>query len=99
MAKDPQRREMILQALQESRLEALISFSPTEILLLTGYWPVMGTSLAICTREGGLCAVVPEDEMDLAMSTSDAELFPYTPETLEHLEPLTEVRVEPVKKL
>jgi len=51
---------MIIHAVQESRLAALPSFSPTEILLLTGYWPVMGTSLAICTREGNVCAVVPD---------------------------------------
>ena len=99
MAKDPQRRELILHALQESRLEALVSFSPTEVLLLTGYWPVMGASLAICTRDGGHYAVVPEDELDLAISTSDAEFFPYTPASLDHLEALTEVLVDPVKKL
>jgi hypothetical protein len=40
MTKDTQRRELILHALQESRLEALASFFLTEVLLLTGYWPV-----------------------------------------------------------
>jgi Xaa-Pro aminopeptidase len=99
MAKDAQRRKMILHELQASRLEALASFSSTEVLLLTGYWPVMGTSLAICTREGGVCAVIPEDELELAASTSDVEFFPYKPESLEHLEPLTDVLADPVKNV
>jgi Xaa-Pro aminopeptidase len=99
MAKDPQRREMILHELEASRLEALVSFSPTEVLLLTGYWPVMGTSLAICTRDGGVCAVIPEDELQLATSTSDAEFFSYKPATLEHLDPVTEALLDPVKNV
>ncbi|MGB9415559.1 MAG: Xaa-Pro peptidase family protein, partial [Acidobacteriaceae bacterium] len=99
MAKDAQRRKMILHELQASRLEALASFSSTEVLLLTGYWPVMGTSLAICTRERGVCAVIPEDELELAASTSDVEFFAYKPESLEHLEPLTDVLADPVKNV
>ena len=98
MAKDPQRRDMILQALQESRLEALASFSPTEVLLLTGYWPVMGMSLAICTRKGEVCAIVPEDELELAKATSDVEFFTYRPETLDRLEPFTEAFSQPDKE-
>jgi Xaa-Pro aminopeptidase len=99
MAKDPQRREMILHELEASRLEALVSFSPTEVLLLTGYWPVMGTSLAICTRDGRVCAVIPEDELELATSTSDAEVFTYKPSTLEHLDAVTEALLDPVKNV
>lgn len=99
MAKDPQRREMILHALQESRLEALASFSPTEVLLLTGYWPVMGASLAVCTREGDVCGIVPKDELELAETTSDAEFFAYEPQTLRRLISLTEALVDPVTKL
>ena len=99
MAKDARRREMILHELQTSRLEALASFSSTEVLLLTSYWPVMGTSLAVCTREGGVCAIVPEDELELAKTTSDAEFFTYEPANLQRLEPLTEALVDPVKKL
>jgi Xaa-Pro aminopeptidase len=99
MARDPQRREMILDELEASGLEALISVSPTEVLLLTGYWPVMGTSLAICTRDGGRCVVIPKDELELATATSDAEFLTYEPSTLEHLEPLAEVLQGPVKKV
>ena len=99
MAKDPQRRDMILQALQESRLEAMDSFSPAEVLLLTGYWPVMGTSVAFCTRKGELCAIVPQDELELAKATSDAEFFTYRPGTLDRLVPSTEALVGPIKSL
>jgi Xaa-Pro aminopeptidase len=99
MAKDPQRRDMILQALQESRLEALDSLFPAEVLLLTGCWPVMGTSVAFCTRKGELCAIVPEDELELAKATSDAEFFTYRPGTLDRFVPFTEALVGPIKSL
>lgn len=39
---------------------------PSNVLLLTGYWPVMGTSLAICIRGGPTTLIVPEDEVELA---------------------------------
>lgn len=99
MANDPQRREAIIQALSRSSLDALAAFSPSSVLLLTGYWPVMGASFAIFTREGVVCAVVPEDEMELAQATSGAELFPYCPASLHHLTPFTESLTDPLKGL
>jgi hypothetical protein len=99
MAKDPQRREMILHALQESRLEALASFLPTEVLLLTGYAPVMEASLAVCTRQGNLCGIIPKDELELGETTSHAEFFAYESQTLRRLTSLSEALVHPVTKL
>lgn len=88
---------MILQALQESRLEALASFSSTELLLQTGYCPVMGRSVAVCTRKGDFFGHCPEDELAFAKSTSDAKFFTYRPETLDRLVPFTEVLGGPIK--
>jgi Xaa-Pro aminopeptidase len=99
MAKDSQRRDMILQTLQESRLEAFASFSTTGVLLLTGYWPVMGTSIAFCSRKGELCVIVPEDELEFAKATSDTEFFAYKPATLDRVVPFTGSLVGPIKGL
>ena len=99
MAIDPQRRDAILQAIQESQLQALASISPPELLLLTGYWPVMGASLAVVTREGDVCAIVPEDELDLALGTSNANFTAYRPHSLDCLTRCSEALVERVKQL
>jgi Xaa-Pro aminopeptidase len=85
MAIDKERRDEVLQAIEGSDLQALACFSASEVLLLTGYWPVMGWSFAIVTRDGQACAIVPEDELELAQSTSDVEFIPYRPARLDRL--------------
>ena len=58
MAIDSQRRAAIVEALKASQLQAVASSSPQEVLLLTGYRPVMGASLALVTRDGEVCALI-----------------------------------------
>lgn len=99
MAVDPQRHAAILAALGDTGLDALVSLSPTEVLLVTGYWPVMGSSLAVFTRGGEVLAIVPEDELELAQATSNAQFIVYKPHSLDTLTPATEALVEPLKEL
>ena len=74
----------------------LICSSPTEVLLLTGYWPVMGSSLAIFTSSGDARVIVPEDEVELAEKTSSAEIVPYKPAGLHTLESPLQLLKEPL---
>lgn len=99
MAIDPERRASLVAAMQASQLQALASISPPEVLLLTGYWPVMGASLAIVTRDGEALAIVPEDEADLALATSDANVTTYRPHDLERLTKSSEALLEPLQQL
>ena len=99
MAIDAQRRAAIVKALQESPLQAVASVSPQEVLLLTGYWPVMGASLAVVTRDGDVCAIVPEDELELARATSNADVTAYQPHSLDSLTKCSEALIEPLKRL
>jgi Xaa-Pro aminopeptidase len=99
MASDPQRHNSILREIEGSEFAALASFSPTEVLLLTGYWPVMGSSLAIFTRAGDVCGIVPEDEMELARATSDAEFISYKPGSLHRISTSADALLEPLKDL
>ncbi len=99
MAIDSQRRATIVEALKASQLQALATVSPQEVLLLTGYWPVMGASLALVTRDGEVCAVVPEDELDLARATSNANVTTYQPHSLDNLLKCSEALIEPLKRL
>ena len=86
MAVDSERMTRIAAALTEARLDALICSSATEVLLLTGFWPVMGNSVAICTSHGEVQVIVPEDELELAQLTSSCQIHPYRPGGLDTLE-------------
>lgn len=99
MSVDPQRRASVIAAMEGAQLQALATVSPPEVLLLTGYWPVMGASLAIATRGGDVCAIVPEDELDLALATSGAKITAYQPHTLDCLTKASEALTEPLRKL
>lgn len=83
MAIDKQRRESIIEAMRETSLQLLACFSPPEVLLLTGYWPVMGASLAVFTRSGQAFCIIPEDELELAKATSNANFLAYQPHSLD----------------
>ena len=99
MARDPERNQIIRAALASTNLRALVCFSPENVLLLSGYWPVMGSSIAIFECNGRVTVVLPEDEMELAEATSDAELVSYRPVTLDSLRTPAEALVKPLKSL
>ena len=41
--RDTERRERIKYALREADMAAVVCALPTQVLLLSGYWPVVGT--------------------------------------------------------
>ncbi len=86
MATDSERHARTVAALVDSEFDALVCASATEVLLLTGYWPVMGASIAAFTAEGEVRVIVPEDEVELAQKTSSAQCIPYKPAGLHTLE-------------
>ncbi|MFP5237381.1 MAG: M24 family metallopeptidase [Acidobacteriota bacterium] len=96
MAEDPVRRRRLADALAGAGLDALICASPTQILLLSGYWPVMGASVAVFARDGDVRVIVPEDEMEIASKTSAAKLVPYKPARLDELITPIEALAQPL---
>jgi Xaa-Pro aminopeptidase len=99
VATDTQRRRLIVTAMKSVGIDVLACFSPTDVLLLSGYWPVMGKSIAFLKCDGTLAVVLPEDEVELAEATSDAHLIPYKPDTLKDLRPLSESLKKPGQEL
>jgi Xaa-Pro aminopeptidase len=99
MAKDPKRNHSIRDRLASTNLRGLVCFSPMNVLLLTGYWPVMGSSVAIFVRDGRVAVLLPEDEMELAEATSDAELVSYRPATLDALQTPAEALLTPLQTM
>jgi Xaa-Pro aminopeptidase len=66
MQSDVERISRIKDTMEHSGLDGLVCFLPTNVLLLSGYWPVVGTAIAIASRHGEVSLVVPTDELALA---------------------------------
>lgn len=60
--RDDERVSRVADALRRERLDALVCSVPSNVLLLSGYWPVIGNAIAIFTRDGTIGIVAPEDE-------------------------------------
>jgi Xaa-Pro aminopeptidase len=83
MRSDNERVSRIARALEQSGLDGLVCSLPTNALLLSGYWPVVGTSIAIANRQGEVALVVPADELELAESSWAQEIHVFAPGSLE----------------
>ena len=66
ITRDEDRIDRIRTELARKGLDALFCTLPSNVLLLSGYWPVVGTALAIATREGAVAVLAPEDEGEQA---------------------------------
>jgi Xaa-Pro dipeptidase len=80
MPRDAERIERLQAAMKETGLDALAVGLPTNVLLLTGYFPVTGNSFAVVTREGEVIVYLPEDERDLAEIRCDDRVVCYKPD-------------------
>ncbi len=93
------RIERIQDMLRQQDLAALVCSRPPNVLAFTGYWPVVGNSIAIVTREGATGLLVPEDEKDLTANSIAATIESYEPATLSAITPLTEAIHGPLSNL
>lgn len=99
MVGDSNRHEAIVRALGQANLDALICSSSTDILLLTGYCPVMSASVAVFTTAGEVAVIAPEDEVELARLTSAARVIPYKPAGLDTLDNPLQLLKKPLEAL
>ncbi|MGH2441803.1 MAG: M24 family metallopeptidase [Chloroflexota bacterium] len=99
MAHGETRKQRIAQEISGSELDALLCTLPENVLLLSGYWPVVGTSAAVALPDGGCALLVPEDERELAGQGWASEVRTYHPGSLANLKPVTETIVAPLGDL
>lgn len=85
MAVDPVRHARVVSMLREENLAAVICSAPTEVLLLTGYWPGMGNSIAIFAADGEAHVVILTDEDQIAVKSSNASLTEFSMQALSEL--------------
>ncbi|HKT67786.1 MAG TPA: aminopeptidase P family N-terminal domain-containing protein, partial [Terriglobales bacterium] len=88
--RDHDRVERIRRGLQRVQLDAILCTLPDYVLLLSGYWPVIGASIAIATGEGRICLIVPEDEEELARAGWADDIRTFRPGRLDKLQSTSE---------
>lgn len=64
--RNPERVDRIRDALRNNKWDLAICALPMNVLLLCGYWPVIGGGVAMAYSDGRISLLVPEDEEDLA---------------------------------
>lgn len=85
LERDDERVRRIQGALTSNALDAIVCTLPSNVLLVSGYWPVIGTAIAIATGEGAVALLVPEDEIDLARHSWANEIHTFQGGCLESL--------------
>jgi Xaa-Pro aminopeptidase len=99
MRRDAERVKRIQQALADERLDAVAVAAPNNVLLLSGYWPVVGTGFAVATRGGKVGLVIPEDESNLASRGWADEVRTFKPASLDSLINFSDVVRDALKGL
>lgn len=96
--RDEERIARIEHVLCAVGLDALACALPTNVLLLSGYWPVVGTAIAIATRGGRIAVLAPEDERDLAVRGWPDVLETFSPGSLDAIRRAGDVVVDPLAR-
>lgn len=96
MPRDEERVRLIREALCDEGLQAIVCALPANVLLLTGYWPVVGTSMALVTRDGYTALLAPEDERELAAEGWADEVRTFRPASLDDLRSAEEAIRQPL---
>lgn len=94
-----ERKERIRQALEKNHLDLLVCALPAHVLMMTGYWPVIGTGVALAFEDGRLVLLAPEDEAELTESGWADEVHTFKPASLRNLETVSEAIEKPLKTL
>lgn len=95
MARGDGRIELIRDALRRAHLDALVCSFPSDVLMLSGYWPVIGTAVAVATREGRVIVIAPKDEEELAQR-GWGEVRTFSPSSLDQVSTAPERLVDPL---
>jgi Xaa-Pro aminopeptidase len=98
MKRDKERVQRLQSALQEANVDALVCALPKHVVMMSGYWPVIGVSLGIATREGRVVVLAPEDEQELAELGWADEVQTFQAASLKELRPTWQIVCEVLAK-
>lgn len=99
MRSNPERIERIRNTLRDNQWDLVVCALPMNVLLLSGYWPVVGTGVAVVSAEGKIYLLVPEDEEDLARHGWADEVRTFKPSSLDEIVTTAEAIRSPLREL
>jgi Xaa-Pro aminopeptidase len=73
--RDAERIAALRTELEASKLDGLICALPSNVLLLSGYWPVVGTAVALLGPHDTVVVIAPRDEFDFAEASWADEII------------------------
>ena len=82
---DELRLRRIHDALVGADLDGILCALPENVLLLSGYWPVVGNAMALANSDGRVAVVAPEDEKPLAEAGWADEIRLFRPVRLDRM--------------
>jgi Xaa-Pro aminopeptidase len=86
-------------AIERADLDAVLVTLPSYVLMLTGYWPVIGTAVAVASREGEVAILAPEDELQFAEHSWADRIRTFRPGTLDHIATAVQSITDPLRSL
>ena len=97
--RDAERIGRIQDALRAGQLDAVMVSLPRHVLLLTGYCPVVGASIALCSSDGEVGLLAPQDEQQFVMRGWADHVEYFQPASLDKISSLSESVLQPLRKL
>ena len=97
--KNPERIDRIRIALRTNQWDLVVCALPKNVLLLSGYWPVVGTGVAIASSDGPIALLVPEDEEELAKDGWADDVHTFKPGSLDKLTTAAEAIQTPLYEM
>jgi Xaa-Pro aminopeptidase len=97
--RNPERLDRIQVELRNHDWDFIICALLKNVLLLSGYWPVVGTSVAIGSADSQVVLLVPEDEEELAQGGWADEVQTFKPASLDRITTPGEAIREPLREL
>ena len=99
MSNNPQRVDLIRNTMRENQWDVVVCALPMNVLLLSGYWPVVGAGVAVASSDGRVRLLVPEDEEDLAKHGWADEVRTFKPTSLDKIMTTAEAIRSPLREL
>lgn len=93
------RVDRIRDVMREHSWDLLVCALPVNVLMLSGYWPIIGSGVVCVSREGQIQLLVPKDEEHLAYGGWAHEVSTFEPGSLDDLKPTCERIVRPLAQL
>lgn len=91
-----ERTKLLVAALANARIDLLVCALPNNVLMTSGYWPVIGASLTLITKQGQVVLIVPEDEKDLAEKSWADQVVIFKLSSLKELRTIADAVREPL---